>query len=107
MTSRSKAALAALALAALALAGPASPAVAADTAIRGTPVTRIRALVNLNIRTGPSLHNRVVGKLRTGHHATVTGASDNYGWWRIRCPWGGVCWVSANPNYAKPVAWRR
>lgn len=85
----------------------ASPAHATSAAVRGTPVTRIVALVNLNIRTGPSLHHRVVGRLWRGEHATVTAASDNYNWWRIRCPWGGTCWVSANPNYSRPVAWRR
>jgi len=36
----------------------------------------------------------------------VTGLSDDYNWWRIRCPGGGTCWVSANPNYSRPVAWR-
>lgn len=111
MKARTKASLVALLLAALTLAGAASPAAAADAAadaaVRGTPVTRIRALVNLNIRSCPGTHCRVVGKLWPGNHATVTGASDNYNWWRIRCPWGGTCWVSANPNYAKPVAWRR
>lgn len=106
MKARTKASIVALLLAALTLAGAASPAAAADAAVRGTPVTRIRALVNLNIRTCPSLDCRVVGRLWTGHHAAVTGASDNYNWWRIRCPWGGTCWVSAIPTYSRPVAWR-
>jgi len=36
----------------------------------------------------------------------VTGLSNDYNWWRVSCPWGGVCWVSANPDYSRPVAWR-
>ncbi len=79
---------------------------AAPTAVRGTPVTRIMALGNINLRTGPSQHHRIVGKLYYGDVARVTGASDHYGWWRVVCPWGGTCWISANPNYTKPIAWR-
>jgi uncharacterized protein YgiM (DUF1202 family) len=78
----------------------------APSAVRGTPVTRIRALGNIHLRTGPSLNHRVVGKLYYGDVARVTGASDHYGWWRVVCPWGGTCWISANPNYTKPIAWR-
>jgi uncharacterized protein YgiM (DUF1202 family) len=94
-------------LAALVVAlGGAPPALAAPANVRGTPVAQVAALVNLNIRSGPGLHYRILGMLRPGHRATVTGLSDDYHWWRVRCPWGGVCWVSANPYYSKPVAWR-
>lgn len=81
-------------------------ALAASVGVRGTPVAQVAALVNLNIRSGPGSHYAVVGMLRPGHRAAVTGLSDDYNWWRVRCPWGGVCWVSANPYYSKPVAWR-
>lgn len=84
----------------------AAPASAAPANIRGTPVTQVVALVNLNIRSGPGRHYHIVGMLHPGQCATVTGLSDDYHWWRIRCPWGGGCWVSANPRYSKPVAWR-
>lgn len=87
--------------------GSASPALAAPANVRGTPVTQVAALVNLNIRSGPGRHYHIMGMLYPGQRATVTGLSDDYNWWRIRCPWGGVCWVSANPYYSKPVAWRR
>lgn len=87
--------------------GSAPPALAVSTSVRSTPVTQVAALVNLNIRSGPGLRYHIVGMLRPGHRAAVTGLSDDYNWWRIRCPWGGVCWVSANPYYSKPVAWRR
>lgn len=112
MKARTIASLFTALLAVLTIAASAAlPAVAATTtmssAVRGTPVTRIRVLVNLNIRTGPSTRFRAVDKLWPGEQATVTGLSDNYNWWRIRCPWGGTCWVSANPYYSKPVAWRR
>jgi len=79
---------------------------AASAAIRGTPVTRIRALGNINLRTGPSTGYRSVGKLYHGDVARVTGASDHYGWWRVVCPWGGTCWISANPNHTRPISWR-
>ncbi|MFN4292983.1 MAG: SH3 domain-containing protein [Thermoflexales bacterium] len=86
--------------------GNAPPARAASVEVRGTPVTQVAALVNLNIRSGPGLRYAVVGMLRPGHRVAVTGLSDDYNWWRIRCPRGGVCWVSANPHYSTPVAWR-
>jgi uncharacterized protein YraI len=69
-------------------------------------VTRIRALGNIHIRTGPGLNFRVVGTLPFWHTAAVTGISNSFNWWRIRCPWGGTCWMSANPNLTKPIAWR-
>jgi len=94
-------------LAALLIAlGGASPAAAASPAVRSTPVTRIVALVTLNIRSGPSLHHHILGQYRPGQRAVVTGLSNDYNWWRVSCPWGGVCWVSANPDYSRPVAWR-
>lgn len=85
----------------------APPAAAASAHIRGTPVTQVSALVNLNIRLGPGRQHAIVGMLYPGQRAMVTGLSDDYNWWRIRCPWGGVCWVSANPYYSKPIAWQR
>ncbi len=105
-TRRLTSVLVALAVLAIALSS-ALPVHAAPAAVRGTPVTQVAALVNLNIRTGPSRHHAIVGLLWPGQRATVTGLSDDYNWWRIRCPWGGTCWISASPYYSKPVAWRR
>jgi len=87
-------ALAAMLATAFIALGAATPAAAAPAAVRGTPVTRV-----------PSLQHHIVGQYRPGQRAVVTGLSDDYNWWRIRCPWGGTCWVSANPNYSRPVAW--
>ena len=86
--------------------GAASPAAAAPAAVRSTPVTHVVALVPLNIRNGPSLHHHIVGQYRPGQRAAVTGLSNDYNWWRVRCPGGGACWISANPSYSRPVAWR-
>lgn len=72
---------------------------------RGTPVTRIRSLVTLNIRSGPHINYPVVGRLHLGDHARVIGASQDYNWWRISCQLRS-CWVSANPRYTRPVAWQ-
>ena len=86
------------------------PAVAAkpdvSAAVRGTPVTRVMALVNMNIRSGPGTWYAKTGMLSRGEVRAVIGASDSYGWWRVSCA-DGIGWVSANPNYTRPVAWRR
>lgn len=101
--------LAAAAAIALATFTPASPALAAtpaiNTQVRGTPVTQIRSLVNLNIRSGPGTGFRRIGMLHAGNTCAVTGASDNYQWWRVRC-WGMSGWISASALYSRPVAWR-
>lgn len=104
------AALAAAAAISFASFVPSSPALAAPfaapTEVRGTPVTQIRALVNLNIRSGPGTGYARIGQLWPGDTCAVTGASDNYQWWRVRC-WGRSGWVSASALYSRPVAWRR
>ena len=94
-------------IAAVVLALPASAATPnVATAVRGTPVTRLRALGTINLRTGPGTEFRRVGRVYSGDVLLVTGASDHYGWWRVRCPWGGTCWISASPFYTKPISWR-
>ena len=95
------------ALAALVFALPASAARPdASTAVRGTPVTRIMALGNINMRSGPGTWFARTGMLDMGEMRTVIGVSNDYNWWRVSCA-DGIGWVSANPNYTKPVAWRR
>lgn len=88
---------------------PASTALAAapaiSTQVRGTPVTRIRAQVNLNIRSGPGTRFARIGMLRPGETRVVTGISDDRQWWRVWCE-DGTGWVSANAFYSQPVAWR-
>ncbi len=104
------AALVAAAAIALTSFTPATTALAAppaiSTQVRGTPVTKIKSLVTLNVRSGPGTGYYVVGKLYPGQVVAVTGASDNYQWWRIRTPNGRTAWVSASALYSRPVAWR-
>ena len=88
---------------------PASPALAATVSapaeVRGTPVTRIRSLVNLNVRSGPGTGYRRTGMMRAGETRVVTGISDDRQWWRVWCE-DGTGWVSASALYSRPVAWR-
>ncbi len=88
---------------------PATTALAAppaiSTAIRGTPVTKIKALVNLNIRSGPGTGYHRTGMLHAGEVRAVIGVSDNYQWWKVWCA-DGTGWVSASAFYSRPVAWR-
>jgi|GEM_PF-3533793 Bacterial SH3 domain. len=79
---------------------------AAPPAVRGTPVRQVLVLAPLNIRTGPGTHFHVVGRYHPGQQVAVTGISDDYNWWRVRCPRGGTCWISAKPTYTLPIAWR-
>lgn len=81
----------------------ASPTV--STEIRGTPVTKIKALVNLNIRSGPGTGYHRTGMLHAGEVRAVIGVSDNYQWWKVWCT-DGTGWVSASALYSRPVAWR-
>ncbi len=108
-TSKWIAAIAAVAAITFSSAASGSPVIAAapavSTQVRGTPVTRIRMLVNLNVRTGPGTGFRRIATLHAGQVVQVTGASDNYQWWRVRTPYGAG-WMSANPGYSRPVAWR-
>jgi uncharacterized protein YraI len=82
------------------------PAYAAPPAVRSTPVRQVLVLVPLNIRTGPGTHFHVAGRYHPGQQIAVTGISDDFNWWRVRCPRGGTCWISARPIYSLPTAWR-
>ena len=107
MKLRSLISLLVAALAAISFSLPASAARPdANSAIRGTPVTRIMALANINIRSGPGQGFMRTGMLNTGEARTVIGVSSDYNWWRVSCV-DGTGWVSANPNFTQPVAWRR
>jgi uncharacterized protein YraI len=75
-------------------------------AVRGTPVRQVLVLAPLNIRSGPGTHFHVVGRYHPGQQVAVTGISNDYNWWRVRCPRGGICWISAKPIYTLPIAWR-
>lgn len=79
---------------------------AAAPASRSTPVIRVEALHNVNIRQGASIRSRKIGMLYAGYAATVLAISYDQGWWCIRFG-RGTAWVSADPNLTTPVAWRR
>lgn len=63
---------------------------------------QLRALVDLNIRSGPSVQYNRVGFLRQGQSARIIGRNADTGWWRIQCPPpadGEQCWVSGGAQY--------
>lgn len=63
---------------------------------------QLRALVDINIRSGPSVQYNRVGFMRQGENARVIGRNAGTGWWRIQCPPqtdGEECWVSGGPQY--------
>ncbi len=60
-------------------AAPETPAV---TPQPGTPT--LAATTDLNIRAGPGIDYAVLGLLRAGQSAEVTGVSADRGWWQIR-----------------------
>lgn len=59
-------------------------------------VPTIRAVANVNIRSGPDLEYGKIGLLRAGDTAKVLGVSPNRMWWVIEVPFAGAgeAWVS-------------
>jgi hypothetical protein len=49
----------------------------------------VSATTDLNIRGGPGMAYPVLGLLRAGQTAEVTGTSADAGWWQIKSPAGG------------------
>ncbi|MEX1018491.1 MAG: LysM peptidoglycan-binding domain-containing protein [Litorilinea sp.] len=70
-----------------------------------TDAELIEALRNVNIRRGPGLDHAVIGWMRTGTQARVTGISRNGQWWRILCPDDSEssCWVTALPYLTQAI----
>jgi uncharacterized protein YgiM (DUF1202 family) len=76
------------------------------SAVAETDVEYVMALTDLNVRLGPGTDYAVVGLVRGGQIAQVTGVSLNGAWWRIFCtndP-SGICWISADPTLSEPTA---
>ncbi len=68
----------------------------------GSPL--LEALVDVNIRTGPSVQYNRDGFLFGGETAQVLGRDPASGWWKITCPGrsdGISCWVSGGTQYTK------
>ncbi len=70
-----------------------------------TQVQFVQALTDVNMRVGPGLEFRVLGKVFAGQTAKVTGVSSNGLWWRVICPDGttGNCWITAGAQYTQPT----
>ncbi|MEZ4861907.1 MAG: SH3 domain-containing protein [Caldilineaceae bacterium] len=68
--------------------------------VMSTTVQYIQALVNVNIRSGPSTDYGIVGRVAAGQFAQVTGVMPNDGWWRVRCPDGSIgnCFMTSDPT---------
>ncbi|MCB0095476.1 MAG: hypothetical protein KDE46_07120 [Caldilineaceae bacterium] len=71
-----------------------------------TDVQFIRALVNVNMRSGPGATYGIVGSVFAGQTAQVTGAMPDGSWWRVICPDGstGSCFVVNDPSLTQPAA---
>jgi uncharacterized protein YraI len=80
-----------------------TPSIKASDVLGAPAPTKVRtgqpsatATTDLNIRAGPGVNYPVIGLLRGGQSAEVTGLSPNGGWWQIRLAGGGSQrgWVS-------------
>lgn len=69
-----------------------------------TAATYVRALVTINVRSGPGLGYKEVGVLTEGKVNPVFGISEDGNWWFTRCPDHVIgCWITAGPSYTKAV----
>lgn len=70
-----------------------------------TSTKYIKALTDVNIRSGPGTEYSIIGWVATGRTATVTGVSNDANWWRVVCADGtiGNCWMTARPLYTQPT----
>jgi hypothetical protein len=80
--------------------GPQDTATPEFTATPGstpTPsVPTVSVSVNTNCRTGPGTQYDLIGGLNVGQTAEVVGKSTSTGYWIIRTPGGGTCWLWGN-----------
>jgi uncharacterized protein YraI len=65
----------------------------------------IKAVANVNIRSGPDLEAGVIGLLRSGDTAKVLGVSPDRLWWAIEVPFAemGEAWVSTDYVVAESI----
>lgn len=72
----------------------ATPAFTAGPESTPTPsVPTVTVSTNTNCRTGPSTQYDLIGGLNVGQSAEVVGKSTSTGYWIIRTPGGGTCWL--------------
>ncbi|MCA9874014.1 MAG: SH3 domain-containing protein, partial [Anaerolineales bacterium] len=79
---------------------------ATTISVNATTVQYILTQTDVNIRSGPGTNYDVVGWVKAGQTAAVTGVSSDNGWWRVVCPNGtsGSCWMTARAQYTQPTA---
>lgn len=68
-------------------------------------VPSIKAVANVNIRSGPDLESGAIGLLRAGETAKVLGVSPDRLWWAIEVPFAemGEAWVSTDYVVAENI----
>lgn len=81
---------------------PPGNAPAAPAGDQSSAGSTLAALVNLNVRTGPSVDYPVVGSLAQGQSAQIVGKNPEGTWWQIVYPpgSGSLAWVSADSQYS-------
>ena len=70
----------------------------------GTPT--IKVLVDLNVRSGPSIQYDRVGFLLANATVLILGRDPNTGWWKIVCPADvptTECWISGGAQYSQAI----
>ena len=68
----------------------------------GSPLATV--LVDLNIRSGPSIQYPRVGFLLKGSSVPIIGRNPETGWWKVTCPVraeGDACWISGGSQYTR------
>ena len=75
------------------------------TDLNGGIEPTIKAVANVNIRSGPDLETGVIGLLRSGDTAKVLGVSPDRLWWAIEVPFAemGEAWVSTDYVVAENI----
>jgi hypothetical protein len=78
---------------------------ATTISVSTTAVQYVKALADVNMRSGPGTSYSIIGWVAAGQTAKVTGISIDNSWWRVVCPDStiGNCWVTAGTQYTQPT----
>lgn len=78
----------------------AAPLPSEDNPVVETGPIYIRAVTEVNIRSGPGFNFPIVSRAYPGQVFLSNGVSIDKHWWRVICPAGlsGACWMSADPS---------
>jgi SH3-like domain-containing protein len=79
---------------------------ATTISVSTTAVQYVKALADVNMRSGPGTSYNIIGWVAAGQTARVTGISIDNSWWRVVCPDStiGNCWVTAGTQYTQPTS---